>query len=187
MTPSVTYLDHRIDLEGLHPTEDKIRAIKDAPALHNVTALKTFLGLFQFYSRYVPNIADKLGSLYRLLQKVVSWRRETDHSLAFQQAKESLQTNCVLVHYYPKKELILTCDASQYGVGAVLSHIKPIGSKKPVAYAPRMLSAAKINYSQLDKEGLGIIFRVKNFTSICLDGLSGSLRITSHSSIFSAR
>ena len=60
MAPSVTYLGHRIDSEGLHPTEDKIRAIRDAPALRNVTWLKAFLELFQFYSGYVPNVADKL-------------------------------------------------------------------------------------------------------------------------------
>ena len=77
MVLSVTYLGHRIDSEGLHPTEDKIRAIRDAPAPHNVTKLKSFLGLFQFYSRYVPNVADELGHLYRLLCKRVSWRWET--------------------------------------------------------------------------------------------------------------
>ena len=49
----------------------------------------------------------------------------------------------------------------QYGVGAVLSNIMPNGSEKPVAYASRMLLAAKKNYSQLDKEGVGIIFGVK--------------------------
>ena len=69
--------------------------------------------------------------------------------------------NCVLVHYDAKKELILTCDASQYSVGAVLSHIMPNSSEKAVACASWMLLAAKKNYSQLDKEGQDIIFRVK--------------------------
>ena len=54
-------------------------------------------------------------------------------------------------------------DVSQYGMGAVLSHIMPNGSEKPVAYASRMLSAAEKNYIQLDKEGLGIICEVKKF------------------------
>ena len=143
MTPSVTYLGHQIDLKSLHSTEDKIRAIRDAPAPHNVTELKVFLGLYQFYFRYIPNITDKLGPLYCLLRKVISWRRETDHSLAFQQVKVSLQKNHVLVHNDPKKELILTYDASQYSVGAVLSHIMPNGSEESVAYAPQMLLAAK--------------------------------------------
>ena len=107
MAPSVTYLGHRIDLEGLHSTEDKIRAIRDAPAPRNAIELKAFRGLFQFYSRYVSNFVDKLGSLYWLLRKGVSLRWETDHSLAFQQAKGSLQTNGVLVYYVAKKELLV--------------------------------------------------------------------------------
>ena len=108
----------------------------------NVTELKAFLGLFQFYSRYVPNVADKLGPLYHRLQKGVSRRWKTDHSLAFQQAKKT--TNRVLVNYDPKKELILTCDVSQYGVGAVLSHIMANNSEKPVAYCRRKKLASLI-------------------------------------------
>ena len=158
MAPSVTYLDHQIDLEGIHPTEDKIRTNWDAPAPHNVTVLKAFLGLFQFYSRYIPNIADKLSPLYCLLWKSISWRWETDCSSAFQQAKESLHTSCVLVHYDLKKELILTCNSSQYSMGTVLFHIMQNSSEKSVAYASWKLLAAEKNYSQLDKEGLSIIF-----------------------------
>ena len=143
MAPSVTYLSHQTDLEGVYPTEDKIWAIRDPPALCNVTELKAFLGLFQFYFKYVLNVADKLDPLYHLLWKGVSWRWETDQSLVFQQAKESLQTNRVLVHYDPKKELILTCDASQYGMRVVLFYVMLNGSEKPVAYAYWMLLAAK--------------------------------------------
>ena len=90
---------------------------------------------------------------------------KTDQSLVFQKVKESLQTNRVLVHYDPQKELILTRDASQYSVGAVLSHIMPNGSEKPVANASRSLLAAKKKkkYSQLYKEGQDIIFGVKEF------------------------
>ena len=57
MAQSITYLSHRIDSEGLHPTEDKIQQFRDASAQRNVTELKAFLGLFQFYSRYVPNVS----------------------------------------------------------------------------------------------------------------------------------
>jgi len=163
MASSVTYLGHWIDSEGLHPTEEKIRAIRDAPAPRNETELKAFLGLFQFYARYVPNVADKLGPLYYLLRKGVSWKWGATQSTAFQRAKDSLQSANVLVHYDPEKELVLTCDASQYGVGAVLSHVLLDGSEKPVAFASRTLSSAEKNYSQLDKEGLSIIFGVKKF------------------------
>ena len=57
----------------------------------------------------------------------------------------------------------LDCDASNYGVGAVLSHVYPNGDEKPVAYASRTLNKSEKNYSQLDKEALAIIFAVKKF------------------------
>ena len=67
------------------------------------------------------------------------------------------------MHYNPAKELFLGCDASPYGVGAVLSHRIADRSMKPIAYASRLLNPAEKRYSQLDKEGLAIVFGVKKF------------------------
>ena len=74
-----------------------------------------------------------------------------------------LTSSCLLVHFDPQKQVILSCDASPYGVGAVLSHQMDDGSEKPVAFASRSLSPAEKKYSQLEKEGLSIIFGVKKF------------------------
>ena len=61
------------------------------------------------------------------------------------------------------KPIVVSCDASPYGIGAVLSHVDSDGLEHPVAFASRKLASAERNYSQLDKEGLALVFAVKKF------------------------
>ena len=70
MAPSVEYLGHQIDKDGLlHPAGDKVKCIKKAATPQNVTERKAFLGLMNYYARFLPHLATKLAPMYRLLQK----------------------------------------------------------------------------------------------------------------------
>ena len=81
---------------------------------------------------------------------------------AFESAKQQLVSPPLLIHFNPEKPLVLSCDASPYGISAVLSHAVD-GSEQPVAFASKTLAKAEQNYLQLDKEALAIIFGIKRF------------------------
>ena len=163
MLPEVEYLGHSISARGLHPLASKVRAIADAPTPSNVSQLKSFLGMLNYYGRFLPDLATLLAPLYILLQSARKWSWEEPQQKAFNQAKKVLTTSALLTHFDPKKPVILSCDASPYGVGAILSHQMDDGSERPISFASRTLSTAERNYAQLDKEALAIIFGVKRF------------------------
>ena len=118
--------------------------------------------MLNYYAKFLPNMSSKLAPLYRLLQKNTPWSWGEEQRQAFQQAKAALISAKVLVYYDPRQKLILSCDASPYGVGVVLSHKLEDGTEYPVAFASRSLSPAE-KYAQLDKEGLAIVFGVRHF------------------------
>ena len=163
LTEEVEYLGHKINAEGLKPTDEKFRAITEAQRPHNVTELKSYLGILNYYGKFLPNLASTLEPLHRLLRKGTRWHWTKEQQKSFDDSKELLKSSQLLTHYDSDKDLILSCDASPYGVGAVLAHIMPDGSEKPIGYASRTLNSAERNYSQLDKEGLAVIFGVKKF------------------------
>ena len=163
MAPEVVYLGYRINHEGIQPVPDKVKAIEEAPAPTDQSQLKSWLGMLQYYHRFLPNISSELEPLHELLRKGVPWRWEKRQAQAFAAAKQRLLSEELLVHYDDKKPLYLACDASPYGVGAVLSHRLPDGTDRPIGYMSRSLSSAERGYAQLEKEALAIIFGLKKF------------------------
>ena len=163
MRPSVEYLGHKIDANGLHPLQDKVHAIKEAPTPQSVQELRSYLGLLTYYNKFLPNLSTTLHPLHKLLQKNVPWRWRAEQEKAFAKSKELLTSTKFLAHFDSTQKLTLACDASSYGVGAVLAHKMPDGSKRPIGYASRTLTKSERNYSQLEKEGLSCIFGIKKF------------------------
>lgn len=118
----ISYFRHIIDKEGLHPAPKKIEAIAKAPSPKNVKELRAFLGLVNYYHKFLPNLSSVLSPLYQLLQQNIKWKWTTTHTETFEKVKELLQSSTLLVHFDPEKDLLITADASPYGLGAVLSN-----------------------------------------------------------------
>lgn len=140
-----------------------MRAIKEAPSPKGVTELCSFLGMVNYYGKYLPDLSGVLAPLYKLLHNDTKWQWSEEQETAFRKVKKLLHSDLLLVHYDPDKALTLSCDASAYEVEAVLSHVMEDGSEKLVGFASHTLTAAEKGYSQLDKEGLAVVFAVKRF------------------------
>ena len=82
---------------------------------------------------------------------------------AFNNFKEILSSNLLLIHYDPNLEIIVAADASQYGIDAVILHRLPGGSEKAIAHASYSLTLTERRYSQIEKEELALIYAVKIF------------------------
>ena len=159
----MTYLGHRIDAEGQHPLSDKLEAVREAPVPHNVSELRSFLGLLNYYRNFLPNLTTILHPLNKLLQTKRKWKWSSECNSAFQEAKKLLTTSHIQAHYDAKLTIHLAADASAYGIGAVVSHVMPIGEEKPVTFASRSLTSSEQNYAQIEKETLALVFGVKKF------------------------
>ncbi|XP_048487132.1 uncharacterized protein K02A2.6-like [Plutella xylostella] len=157
---SINFLGHTIDAEGLHPSPEKVREIKDKPAPTNKGTLRAFLGLYNFYEKFLPDKATLLEPLYRLLESKRPWVWGDVEQKAFEDAKSLLSSDMTLVGYDLNKELLLICDSSEYGLGAVIAHIMEDGSERPVMMASRTLQPHERRYGQIDKEALAIMYGV---------------------------
>lgn len=86
--PSVTYLGHRIERQGLHPIEKNVDAVMQAPRPRNVSELRSFLGMLTFYARFLRNMSTVLSPLYQLMEKRARWEWLEPQQAAFEKAKE---------------------------------------------------------------------------------------------------
>ncbi|XP_055680279.1 uncharacterized protein K02A2.6-like [Lutzomyia longipalpis] len=156
------FVGYKIDDQGIHPTRDHVKDIVQTPPPQNKTELKAFLGIINFYGRFIKDRASVAECLHRLLDDGAEWKWKVEHQRAMDELKKELRSEAVLIHYRMDLPLILCCDSSPYGVGAVLGHETPEG-EKPIAYFSRTMNDTQRRYGQIDKEALSIITAVKHF------------------------
>ncbi|BHF75000.1 hypothetical protein SprV_0501809300 [Sparganum proliferum] len=161
--PSLDFLGHHVDAQGLRPLSSKVEAIRGFPPPTSKRQLQRFLGMVNFYRRFLPNCADLMLPLTNLLSGPKGPLELRGHALtAFERIKTSLADATLLTHPAPEAPLSLMVDASTVAVGAVLQqHI--IDSTRPLAFFSKKLSPAETRYSTFGRELLAIYLAVKHF------------------------
>jgi transposase InsO family protein len=162
MMKKVDYLGFEISEEGRRPSPTACEAVRDLPRPASTDEVKAFLGKIGYYSNFISQMSTKAAPLYAMLKSQAKFEWTDACERAFKVLKEDILKSSCLTHYDPSKQLILATDGSPYGVGAVLSQLED-GIEKPIAFASKTLTPAQRGYSQLDREGLAVIFGVTKF------------------------
>ena len=152
----VEFLGHVISGKGIATDPNKIKSVKEWPTPKCVKDIQRFLGLCNYYRRFVENFAFIAKPLHNLTKKNIKfiWSKECED--AFQELKTRLTTSPILLHPDTQKPFIVECDASNFAIGAILSQKDDEGKLHPVAYYSRSLNNAELNYSITEKELLAI-------------------------------
>lgn len=160
----VKYLGHLVGQGQRTPGEIKVKAIQDFPEPTSKTEIRAFLGLAGYYRKYIPSfsvvsapLSDQLKGKNR--KGKIIWDDKCQK--AFLELKERLSRNPILYAPDFSKPFILQCDASNLGIGIVLSQVNDHGEEHPILYLSKKFSIAEQKYGTTEKECAAIIFAVK--------------------------
>ncbi|KAK7912339.1 hypothetical protein WMY93_012550 [Mugilogobius chulae] len=160
---TLSFLGQKIGPEGLLPDDSHVAAILNAPPPSDPATLRSFLGLSAWYSKFVPNYATVVEPMRALLRKDCAFHWNKTAQTAFDQVKQLIVQSTALVLFDPNKPTIVSTDASDYGIGAVLTQLDSSGEEQTVAFASRSLSDAERKYSIVEKEALACVWAAEKW------------------------
>ena len=151
------YLGFRVGRGNVRPQESKVAAIRDWPRPTSKKQVKSFLGLVGYYQRFIPGFATLASPMNDLTRKTfpdrIQWTEAAEK--AFESLRGALCSEPVLITPDFTSPLIVHTDASEVGLGGVLSQVRA-GEEHPVTYISRKLLPNERNYSTVEKEALAI-------------------------------
>ena len=159
----VPYLGHMVSVHGTSPQQVKVEAILQIPSPADITSLRSFLGLVNYYRRFVPQFSTIAKPLNTLLQKGQQYLWGPEQQAAFVQLQQALTTYPVLRPPDYTLPFILQTDWGQPGIGAVLSQQPKQSGDYVVAYASRSNNRAESNYSSYEGECLAAVWAITHF------------------------
>ncbi len=146
------FLGHHISRDGIHPQQKKIQGIQEIPVPTNVKEVRAFLGATGYYRRFYSHYSQTAKPLFHLTRKNATFEWTEAHQQAFQELKNQLLKPPVLVHPDYDKPFTLWVDASNTGVGGVLTQIDAEGFYKPIHFFSQKLTDGQQKWSTYERE-----------------------------------
>ncbi len=177
---ALSFLGHTFSEKGLQPDASHVSAVSDAPPPADEGSLRSFLGLTSWYSKFIPNYATVVEPLRVLLRGSTPFVWSSEAQESFETVKGLIVNSAALALFNPELPTIVTTDASDYGMGGVLTQIHADNSERTVAFASRTLTTAERKYSTVEKEALACIWPQSDGGPTCGDDTSHCGQITAH-------
>jgi hypothetical protein len=161
MQTHVDLLGFRIGADGIAPLEEKVRAISDLPPPKNVKAVRSFLGLANYYRQCVQNYAKIAEPIVALTRKGVPFEWTSGCQAAFDALKRALVSPQVMAHPDVGKPYSLYVDACDYAVGGVLVQRDESGVERPIQYISHQLSSVQRRWATIEKEAYALVYALQ--------------------------
>ena len=159
----VEFLGHIVSAEGVQTDPSKTEKVAQWPTPTSRREVQQFLGLANYYRRFVKDFAAIAKPLHRLTEKTVKFKWTNECQTAFEEIRRRLVTAPILAFPDYERAFILDTDASDIGIGAVLSQVQEDGSERVIAYASRVLTRPERRYCVTRRELLAVVTFVQHF------------------------
>ena len=154
----IPFLGHVVTADGLKPDPSKVEAILKMERPGDKEAVERLRDTVTYLARYVPKLTDVFRPIAALAQHDVDWMWSDTQEQTFTRLKQLLAEAPTLVYFDPSKQLVIQCDASNYGLGSAL-----LQDGRPITYASRALTDAETRYAIIEKEMMAVVFALEKW------------------------
>ena len=165
----ILFLGYVVSRDGVKPDPTKVQAVRAFTAPESLTELRSFLGLTGQFRKFIRDYGDMARPLQAAVRKaaIPEWRTgkawTEERQRAFEALKAAVTEDVILAHPRPDRPLLMICDASDQGMGAMLAQMDDEGHERPIAFTSATFFGAARNYTTTEKEGLAVVWAASHF------------------------
>lgn len=156
-------LGHIISKEGVKIDPERVEAIKKVSLPSNKKGVQSFLGQINFLRRFIPNLAEILRPIQKLLKKDAKFEWKDDGKRSFKEIKDAIVRSPVLASPDYNKDFQIFSFASENTIVGVLLQKNDEGQEQPISFMSRALQNSKLNYTTMEKQVYALVKSLKHF------------------------